>query len=162
MTAEIGRPYVVLTGETKMAQKKCNHCGEWKDEEEFSWRYKSLGVRNKACKVCMGEFNKQYYQGDTYEQHKEDIKERKAVSRETARDFVYQYLLIHPCEMCGEVDPVCTSSEHLGQREQFAKVRFPGSENYTADGCRFCNRLCCKVCFLTWSRFESTSLALPK
>ena len=56
----------------------------------------------------------------------------------------------------------CMSSEQLGQRGQFTKVEFPGSENYTAGGCRFSNRLCCRVCFLIWSRFESTSLALPK
>jgi hypothetical protein len=30
-----------------MATKVCNHCGLEKDEEEFSWRYGYLGVRNK-------------------------------------------------------------------------------------------------------------------
>ena len=47
-----------------MATKICNHCGLEKDEEEFSGRFKSLGIRNKACKKCMYEFNKNYYEGD--------------------------------------------------------------------------------------------------
>jgi len=35
-----------------MAQKKCNHCGKYKDEEEFNWRLKSLRQRNKTCRDC--------------------------------------------------------------------------------------------------------------
>jgi hypothetical protein len=100
-----------------MAQKQCNHCLEWKDEEEFSWRYKYLGVRNRSCKDCQSGFNKSYYQGDTYERHKEDIKERKAAARETAKDFVYQYLLTHPCEMCGETDPIVLEFHHVGGKD---------------------------------------------
>jgi hypothetical protein len=34
-----------------MAQKKCNHCGVYKDEEEFNWRSNSLEQRNKTCRV---------------------------------------------------------------------------------------------------------------
>jgi hypothetical protein len=90
---------------------------EWKDEEEFSWRYKYLGVRNRSCKDSQSGFNKSYYQGDTYERHKEDIKERKAAARETAKDFVYQYLLTHPCEMCGETDPIILEFHHVGGKD---------------------------------------------
>ncbi len=81
-----------------MTTKVCNHCLQEKNENEFSCRYKDFGIKNPACKTCMGEFNKKYYQGDTYKQHKENIKKRKAVSREAAKSYVYQYLLTHPCE----------------------------------------------------------------
>jgi hypothetical protein len=30
--------------------RKCNHCGFSKDEEEFNWRLKSIGQRNKTCR----------------------------------------------------------------------------------------------------------------
>ncbi len=33
-----------------MTDIKCNHCGLYKNEEEFNWRYKTLGVRNKYKK----------------------------------------------------------------------------------------------------------------
>jgi predicted amidophosphoribosyltransferase len=39
-----------------MAKKVCNHCGSEKDEEEFNWRFKSLGRRNKTCRDCQHGF----------------------------------------------------------------------------------------------------------
>jgi hypothetical protein len=68
-----------------MSQKKCDHCGEWKDEEEFGWKWKYLGIRNKTCKKCMHKLNKSNY-------------------REAARAYVIQYLLTHPCIQCRESD----------------------------------------------------------
>jgi HNH endonuclease len=100
-----------------MGTKICNHCGIEKDEEEFSWRYEYLGIRNKSCKDCQSNFNKSYYQGDTYERHKQVIRERKAVARETARDYVYNYLLTHPCESCGETDPRVLEFHHVGEKD---------------------------------------------
>jgi hypothetical protein len=87
-----------------MATKICNHCGLEKDEEEFNWRYKVLGIRNPACRDCQHAFNKDYYEGDAKERHLQQVKERTEAAREAARDYVYQYLLLHPCEHCGEAD----------------------------------------------------------
>ena len=84
--------------------KKCNHCGEWKDEEEFNWRYKSLGVRHPTCRTCAHSFNKDYYEGDAKERHLQQVKERTEAAREVAREYVIQYLLTHPCAECGETD----------------------------------------------------------
>ena len=89
-----------------MATKICNHCLKEKDEEEFNWRYKALGVRHKTCRECAHGFNKTYYEGDAKERHLQQVKERTEAAREAARDYVYQYLLTHPCEKCGETDPV--------------------------------------------------------
>lgn len=101
-----------------MTQKKCNHCGEWKDEEEFSWRYKSVGVRNKACKTCMVEFNRKYYQGEAGERHLQKVKERTEAARIAAKEFVYQYLLAHPCVSCGESNPVVLEFHHRDPNEK--------------------------------------------
>ena len=32
--------------------KRCATCKELKDEEEFNWRWKQLGIRAKACREC--------------------------------------------------------------------------------------------------------------
>ena len=90
-----------------MAQKKCVHCGLYKNEEEFNWRFKSLGIRNKACRDCQHGFNKTYYAGDAKERHLQQVRERTEAAREAAREFVCRYLLTHPCEECGENDPRC-------------------------------------------------------
>ncbi len=100
-----------------MTQKKCNHCGLEKDEEEFNWRYRSLGVRNKACRDCQHTFNKTYYEGDAKERHLQQVRERTEAARIVAREFVYQYLLIHPCEECGETDPRVLEFHHVGEKD---------------------------------------------
>ncbi len=100
-----------------MAKKICNHCGLPKDEEEFNWRFRSLGIRNKACRDCQHGFNKTYYEGDAKERHLQQVKERTEAAREAAREFVYQYLLTHPCEECGESDPRVLEFHHVGEKD---------------------------------------------
>ena len=70
-----------------MATKVCNHCLKEKDETEFKWRYKSLGIRNRTCRECMVELTRKYIQGTFQEKHLEQVRERKKVVRERARDF---------------------------------------------------------------------------
>lgn len=85
-------------------KKNCNHCGKHKDEEEFNWRFKSLGIRHKTCRDCMHGFNKTYFEGNAKERHLQQVRERKELARSYARDFIYNYLLFHPCSQCGESD----------------------------------------------------------
>ena len=85
-------------------KKNCNHCGKYKDEEEFNWRYKVLGIRHPTCRECMSEIQKQYFQGDARERHLANVKERQVAAREAAQKFVLDYLATCPCEGCGESD----------------------------------------------------------
>ena len=100
-----------------MAPKTCNHCKEVKDESEFNWRWKSLGIRNKSCRDCQHQYNKTYYEGDAKERHLKQVKERTEAAREAAREYVYDYLLKHPCEVCGESDPRVLEFHHLGEKD---------------------------------------------
>ena len=101
-----------------MTQKiKCNHCQKYKDPEEFNWRFKALGIRNPACRDCQHAFNKDYYEGDAKERHLQQVKERTEAAREAARDYVYQFLLKHPCEVCGERDPIVLEFHHVGEKD---------------------------------------------
>jgi protein-arginine kinase activator protein McsA len=36
--------------------KHCPQCQQWKNEEEFSWRYQGLGIRQRVCADC-GEYD---------------------------------------------------------------------------------------------------------
>ena len=65
-----------------MAKKICNHCGQKKDEEEFNWRYKVLGIRHPTCRECAHAHNKTYYEGDAKERHLQQVKERTEAAGE--------------------------------------------------------------------------------
>ena len=92
--------------------KRCNSCGKEKDEEEFNWRYKTLGMRHPTCRECQKPFRKNWYEGDAKGRHLQNVKERKQAVREVAREYVYQYLSTHPCISCGESNPVVLEFHH--------------------------------------------------
>ena len=96
--------------------KQCSTCKEWKDEEEFNWRYKALGVRHPTCRECHKDFRKNWYEGNK-ETHLEQVKARKREARNVAREYVYDYLSTHPCTECGESDPRVLEFHHVGGKD---------------------------------------------
>ena len=92
--------------------KTCVTCQETKNEEEFNWRYKSLGVRAKICRDCQSGHQRTWYL-DHQDQEKERVRRRRVKAREEAREFVYQYKLSHPCQDCGETDPIVLDFDHI-------------------------------------------------
>ena len=106
--------------------KKCDHCKLPKDEEEFNWKYKSLGVRHNTCRTCMSIHQKKYFSGPAHERHLAQVKERKEIVRQLSREYVYQYLLTHPCVQCGESDPVALEFHHVGGKDQAVSVLVSG------------------------------------
>ena len=97
--------------------KQCVTCHEWKEEEEFNWRYKSLGIRHPTCRECHKEYRKEWYEGHK-EEHLENVKIRKNEVRQLAREFVWDYLSEHPCSECGESDPVVLEFHHLKGKDK--------------------------------------------
>jgi len=49
--------------------KKCATYKKEKEETEFNWRYKALGMRHPTCRECMHKFNKTYFESDAKEKH---------------------------------------------------------------------------------------------
>ena len=97
--------------------KRCQKCKEYKDDEEFSWRWKQLGIRDDYCKSCRKEYNKEYFNGPAKEKHLKQVRERKQAAREYAREYVLNYLATHPCVECGETDIRVLESHHVGDKE---------------------------------------------
>ena len=95
-----------------MSKVQGNSCLQWKDPEDFNWRYKALGIRHPTCRECQKPFRKNWYEGSAKERHLENVQARKKVVREQARSFVLAYLLTHPCENCGESDPRVLEFHH--------------------------------------------------
>ena len=99
--------------------KRCVVCRGLKDEEEFNWRWKAQGRRWGACKACQRQQKNRYYAT-----HRGEYKARKRVRtqtiRDSARQFVLDYLSIHPCVECGESDPMVLNSAHIRGRKSKA------------------------------------------
>jgi hypothetical protein len=97
--------------------KVCNSCGNPKDEEEFNWRYKALGIRHPTCRECQKPFRKNWYEGSAKERHLKNVKERKEEVRKLAREYVLTYLLTHPCIECCERDPRVLEFHHRDEKD---------------------------------------------
>jgi len=91
--------------------KNCNTCGKRKEDDEFNWRYKSLGIRHPTCRDCQKPYRKNWYE-DNKGVHLANVKERKHNNRDIARDYVWDYLSTHACSSCGESDPTVLEFHH--------------------------------------------------
>ena len=100
-----------------MARKPCVTCLQEKDETEFNWRYKALGIRHKTCGECHHRHQNNWYQSHK-DQHLENVHERKRRVRDEAREYVWKYLSVHPCQNCGESDPVVLEFHHRGGKDK--------------------------------------------
>ena len=98
--------------------KRCQKCHIEKDEEEYVWRFKALGKRDDICKSCRKIYNDQYFNGPAKERHLQQVKERKQIAREVAREYILNYLATHPCVECGESDIRVLEFHHIGDKEQ--------------------------------------------
>jgi hypothetical protein len=111
--------------------KKCDHSKKHTEQTEFNWKFRSLGVRHKTCRECMSIHQKKYFSGPAHDRHLQQVKERKDEARRFAREFVYDYLLTHPCEECGESDVRVLEFHHTGKKDM--AVSYMVSNGYSVD-----------------------------
>ena len=58
---------------------------------------------------------KNWYE-DNRELHAQNVRANTKNAKQAARQFVYQYLLVHPCTVCGETEPVVLEFHHVGEK----------------------------------------------
>lgn len=92
--------------------KQCSTCKEFKQEDEFNFKVRSLGIRQPWCRDCQHGHQRTWYVNHQ-EQEKKRTQRRRTKVREEAKEYVYQYLLTHPCVKCGETDPVVLEFDHI-------------------------------------------------
>jgi hypothetical protein len=80
--------------------------------EEFNWRWKSLGIRQRTCRDCQKEQKNDWYQRNS-EAHKANMYEQKLRKINEAREYVLDYFSSHPCVDCGERDPSVLEFDHV-------------------------------------------------
>ena len=95
--------------------KICSRCKKEKSTEEFNFKKKSLGIRQKACKECTRlEIKNHYQKNKQYYLEKSRIRNRK--QRKIIKEHIYEYLSTHPCVDCGESDPVVLEFDHKSSK----------------------------------------------
>jgi hypothetical protein len=96
--------------------RTCTKCLQEKTEDDFGWRNKDLGIRQTRCKTCVSEASANWYLRNR-DKHIQNVAKNRKLSRPETRQYVWDYLLTHPCVDCGESDPIVLEFDHVrGQK----------------------------------------------
>lgn len=92
--------------------KKCSRCNKEKPAEEFNFKYKKKGLRQKSCRVCTRLEIKNHYDHNR-EYYLNKANKRNSTIRQENRIYLWKYLTQHPCVDCGEKDPIVLEFDHI-------------------------------------------------
>ena len=104
-----------------MNTKKCYTCGEMKSPTEFNKNKGRKDGLNSICRECSKARSRKYYKENTAE-HKKAVYKRTAEQRQRNQEFIFEYLLKHPCVDCGEDDPIVMEFDHLPEYDKKYEV----------------------------------------
>lgn len=98
--------------------KVCTKCESRKPDSEFA----AKGARLQPyCKDC-----NRAYQRDHYQRNKQDYQDKERRNKQARRKqnhtWLFNYLKNHPCEHCGEADPVVLEFDHLDPADKSANI----------------------------------------
>lgn len=97
-------------------RKLCTKCNQEKNETAFRFRNKAKGIRASWCKVCFSEYERHVWSNS--KGRRESNQKHNRLRRIRNQRFVWAYLLQHPCEVCGETDPVVLEFDHLDRKSK--------------------------------------------
>jgi hypothetical protein len=98
-----------------MSTRICSKCGKEKDIEEFPLRNRFTQRRQSYCMDCRSEMGKDWYERNK-DYQKANARKHSNEYRDAIREYLWNYLLNHPCESCGERDPVVLEFHHTGEK----------------------------------------------
>jgi hypothetical protein len=101
--------------------KKCTKCGKEKDEMEFNFKAKPLGLRHNQCRQCTRLFVKNHYNKNKG-YYLQKTQKRNSKLRLEVLNYLKQYLLKNPCVDCGESDVTVLEFDHSGKIPKFKAV----------------------------------------
>jgi 5-methylcytosine-specific restriction endonuclease McrA len=98
-----------------METRVCTKCGLEKDIEQFPFRNRLTQRRQSYCIDCRREYGASWYERNK-DYQKANSKKHRIEYREALRAYVWEYLSTHPCQHCGESDPIVLEFHHVGQK----------------------------------------------
>jgi hypothetical protein len=100
-----------------METKLCPRCNLEKPIEEFRLRNRFTTRRQSHCIECGLNMGASWYERNK-ESHAVNVRANTKKAKELAREYVYEYLLTHPCTKCGETDPAVLEFHHVGEKDK--------------------------------------------
>jgi hypothetical protein len=91
-------------------EKICTRCHASKPLEEYRWQNKAKGTRAPWCKPCYNAYERAVHAGSPQKRAKSIQQSKDRLNRN--REYIWQYLLSHPCITCGEGDPIVLEFDH--------------------------------------------------
>lgn len=96
--------------------KHCPKCNLDKEESEFRRNISRSDGLQSYCIICEKEFQREWYLNN-----KEEVisktKIRNLENNKKIQQYIIQYLLEHPCVICGEPDIIVLDFDHLRDKE---------------------------------------------
>jgi hypothetical protein len=92
--------------------KWCSKCEQELDIEAFGKNKGRTDGRQSWCRACKAAYDSAKYH-EPNSRTKAQIRAANDQARERAREFVYDYLIEHPCVDCGEADPIVLEFDHV-------------------------------------------------
>jgi hypothetical protein len=96
----------------QLTGKYCCGCERWRAVDNFSFKDAQKRTLRSRCRACCREASRRHYV-----RMKAAYLERNRCNnprqRQAGAEFVYQFLVGHPCSECGETDPVVLEFNHL-------------------------------------------------
>lgn len=90
----------------------CRQCDE---------SYEDYGQRALICRPCKRIYDREFHANRSPETRARKIELQQIRVKEN-RKRVWDFLLEHPCEHCGETDPVVLEFDHLDQKTKIKAV----------------------------------------
>lgn len=91
--------------------KKCTLCQEIKPISEFNKKKASTDGKQNVCRLCNRLKSRNYYAKNKHKHVKVVIKNTNSY-RNRNREYLYKYLLQHPCIDCGNSDVRVLEFDH--------------------------------------------------
>lgn len=91
--------------------KTCSQCQKPEGEVRFNWKNRARGIKHSKCVDCTVIYNRERYRSSPEVRRKEV--EKNLRNKQRNKEFVWNYLLAHPCVDCGFDDPRALDFDHL-------------------------------------------------
>lgn len=95
--------------------KRCTRCKREKSLDEFNFKIKSKGLRQYHCKDCSRLYVRSHYERNR-KYYLFKARKRNARIRREIKTYIWTYLSNHPCEDCGERDPIVLEFDHISDK----------------------------------------------